>query len=64
MIDAPNYGYELKLIESLDRVSSLEADYQAALLTRDHGMAAVIKGELTAARAYLQAVRDLEEICQ
>ena len=42
----------------IQRVTELTADYQEALLAQDHGMAAVIRGQIGAARAYLQGLSD------
>lgn len=44
--------------EGIERVTLLTADYQEALLAKDHGLAAVIRGQLGAARAYLQGLSD------
>lgn len=54
--------YTDKLKEGMRRVNDLTADYQAALLAQDHGMAAVIRGQLGAARAYLQGLTDAGEM--
>lgn len=43
------------------RVAQLTADYKAALEKRDHALAAIIKGELNAARAYAQGYADAYE---
>ncbi len=42
----------------IERVNQLTADYAECLEKGNHGMAAVIRGELTAARAYLQGITD------
>lgn len=45
----------------IQRVHQLTNDYEAALRGKDHGLAAVIKGQLSAARAYLQGMTDAGE---
>ena len=51
-------AYTDKCKEGIKRVNELTVDYQAALLAQDHGMAAVIRGQIGAARAYLQGLTD------
>ena len=48
--------------EGIQRVNELTADYQEALLAQDHGLAAVIRGQIGAARAYLQGLSDAGEL--
>lgn len=50
--------YTEKCKEGIQRITLLTADYQEALLAKDHGLAAVIRGQLGAARAYLQGLTD------
>ena len=42
----------------IQRVNQLTADYADCLEKGQHGMAAVIRGELTAARSYLHGLTD------
>lgn len=51
-------AYTEKCKEGIQRITLLTADYQEALLAKDHGLAAVIRGQLGAARAYLQGLTD------
>lgn len=46
------------LKQGMQRVNQLTNDYAECLEKGQHGMAAVIRGELTAARAYLQGITD------
>jgi len=55
-------AYTNRCKEGIQRVAELTADYQEALLAKDHGMAAVIRGQLGAARAYLQGLYDAGEV--
>ena len=55
-----NYTDALK--QGMQRVNQLTEDYAGALEKGQHAMAAVIRGELTAARAYLQGMTDAGEI--
>ena len=55
-------AYTDKCKEAIERVALLTADYQEALLAKDHGLAAVIRGQLGAARAYLQGLSDAGEL--
>ena len=48
--------------EGIQRITMLTADYQEALLAKDHGLAAVIRGQLGAARAYLQGLTDAGDL--
>lgn len=48
--------------EGIQRVNDLTADYQEALLAKDHGLAAVIRGQLGSARSYLQGLSDAGEM--
>lgn len=54
--------YTDKCKEGIARVMELTADYEQALRVHDHGMAAIIRGQLGAARAYLQGLSDAGEI--
>lgn len=54
--------YTDKLKEGMRRVTHLTHDYEVFLKTKQHGMAAVTRGELSAARAYLQGLTDAGEI--
>lgn len=51
-------AYTDALKQGIQRVNQLTADYADLLEKGQHGMAAVIRGELTAARAYLQGMTD------
>jgi len=55
-------AYTEALKEGMQRVNELTADYQEALLAQDHGLAAVIRGQIGAARAYLQGMTDAGEL--
>lgn len=55
-------AYTDKCKEGIKRVNDLTADYQEALLAKDHGLAAIIRGQLSAARAYLQGLTDAGEV--
>ena len=54
--------YTEALKQGMQRVHQLTADYADALEKGQHAMAAVIRGELTAARAYLQGMTDAGEL--
>lgn len=54
--------YTDALKRGMQRVSALTSDYANCLERGQHGMAAVIRGELTAARAYLQGMTDAGEL--
>ena len=54
--------YTDALKEGIRRVDTLTNDYVTALRVKDHGLAAVIKGQLSAARAYLQGMTDAGEL--
>ncbi len=45
----------------MKRVAKLTQDYEACLKNNHHAMAAVVRGELTTARAYLQGLSDAGE---
>ena len=53
--------YTDALKKGMKRVKQLTADYADCLEKGQHGMAAVIRGELSAARAYLQGLSDAGE---
>ena len=50
------------LKQGMERVNKLTSDYAECLEKGQHGMAAVIRGELTAARSYLQGMTDAGEL--
>ena len=54
--------YTDALKQGMQRVNQLTSDYADCLEKGNHGMAAVIRGELTAARAYLQGMTDAGEL--
>ena len=54
--------YTDKCKEGIRRVTTLTADYETALRVQDHGLAAIIRGQLSAARAYLQGLTDAGEV--
>jgi N-methylhydantoinase B/oxoprolinase/acetone carboxylase alpha subunit len=54
--------YTDALKAGMQRVNDLTAQYAEALEISQHGMAAVIRGELSAARAYLQGMTDAGEL--
>lgn len=54
--------YTDALKEGMRRVMELTGDYEIALAQHDHGMAAIIRGQLGAARAYLQGLNDAGEM--
>ena len=54
-------AYTDALKQGIQRVNALTSDYADALEKGNHGLAAVIRGELTAARAYLQGLTDAGE---
>jgi len=55
-------AYTEALKQGMQRVNQLTADYADCLENGKHGMAAVIRGELSAARAYLQGLSDAGEM--
>ena len=55
-------AYTDALKQGIQRVNQLTADYADLLEKGQHGMAAVVRGELTAARAHLQGMTDVGEI--
>lgn len=54
--------YTDALKQGMQRVNKLTTDYADALENGQHGMAAIIRGELTAARSYLQGMSDAGEL--
>lgn len=54
--------YTDKLKEGMRRVTTLTNDYETALRVKDHGLAAIVRGQLGAARAYLQGLTDAGEL--
>jgi N-methylhydantoinase B/oxoprolinase/acetone carboxylase alpha subunit len=54
--------YTEALKKGMQRVNALTQQYADALEISQHGVAAVIRGELTAARAYLQGMTDAGEL--
>lgn len=54
--------YTDALKQGMQRVNQLTSDYAEALEKGQYGMAAVIRGELTAARSYLQGMTDAGEL--
>lgn len=55
-------AYTEALKQGMQRITQLTADYAECLENGKHGMAAVIRGELTAARSYLQGMTDAGEL--
>lgn len=55
-------AYTDALKQGMQRVHKLTSDYADALEKGQHAMAAVIRGELSAARAYLQGMTDAGEL--
>jgi hypothetical protein len=53
--------YTDALKKGMQRVNQLTSDYAEALEKGQHAMAAVIRGELSAARSYLQGMTDAGE---
>ena len=51
-------AYTEALKQGMQRVNRLTSDYADCLEKGQHAMAAVIRGELSAARAYLQGLSD------
>ncbi len=51
-------AYTEALAQGIQRVNQLTSDYAECLDKRQHGMAAVIRGEERSARAYLQGMKD------
>ena len=54
--------YTDALKQGMQRVNQLTSDYADCLEKGNHSMAAVIRGELSAARAYLQGMTDAGEL--
>ena len=54
--------YTDALKQGMQRVNQLTSDYAECLEKGQHGMAAVIRGELTAARSYLQGLTDAGDL--
>ena len=54
--------YTDALKQGMQRVNQLTSDYADCLEKGQHAMAAVIRGELSAARAYLQGMTDAGEL--
>lgn len=56
-------AYVLKdmILAAQDRVMMLQRDYDHAQKCNAFGLSAIIKGEINAARAYLQALKDVRE---
>lgn len=54
--------YTDALKRGMQRVTTLTNDYETALRIKDHGMAAVVRGQLSEARAYLQGLTDAGEL--
>ena len=55
-------AYTDALKQGIQRVNALTSDYAEALEKGQHGLAAVIRGELSAARAHLQGMTDAGEV--
>ena len=55
-------AYTDALKQGMQRVNALTADYADCLEKGNHAMAAVVRGELSAARAYLQGMTDAGEL--
>jgi hypothetical protein len=55
-------AYTDALKRGIQRVNQLTTDYADCLEKGQHGMAAVIRGELSAARAHLQGMTDVGEL--
>ena len=55
-------AYTDALKRGIQRVNALTSDYAEALEKGQHGLAAVIRGELSAARAHLQGMTDAGEV--
>lgn len=51
-------AYTEALKQGMQRVNQLTEDYAKYLEISQHGMAAVVRGELESARAYLQGLTD------
>ena len=49
------------LSQASGRVMQLTTDYNAARRAKDHGLSAVLKGELERARAYFRGIKDYIE---
>ncbi len=54
-------AYTDALKQGMERINKLTADYADLLEKGQHGMAAVVRGELTAARSHLQGLTDAGE---
>lgn len=55
-------AYREKCKEGIKRVQDLTEEYRQAQEAKDYGLAAVIRGQLSAAQAYLQGVVDAGEV--
>lgn len=55
-------AYTDALAQGIERVNELTSQYAECLKKGNHGMAAVVRGELSAARAYLQGMTDAGEV--
>lgn len=55
----PSYVIKDMVLSAQDRVIQLENDYRFAQSQQAWGLSAIIKGEIRAARAYLQAMKDV-----
>ena len=55
-------AYTDALKKGMQRVNDLTADYAECLEKGNHGMAAVIRGELSAARSHLQGMTYAGEV--
>ena len=55
-------AYTDALKKGIQRVNDLTADYAECLEKGNHGMAAVVRGELTTARAHLQGMQEAGEV--
>ncbi len=51
-------AYTDALKQGMERINKLTADYADLLEKGQHGMAAVVRGELTAARSHLQGMTE------
>ena len=55
-------AYTEALKQGMQRVNKLTGDYDECLRKGQHGMAAVVRGELIAARAHLQGMQEAGEL--
>ena len=55
-------AYTDALKQGIQRVNQLTSDYAEALEMGEHGVSAVIRGELSAARSYRQGMTDAGEL--